>query len=133
MNFRNKYGPVKVYSVKGWKDWNLSEPFEETYLFVRKSLIATLAAGKHEDIGKPVHESASGITTTVLGFKKHRCCSILYVLQTNKNTKGVRYLVYGMDGDMNSDYGIGASLSNVTAFGNLDEYYPGGEVAKYVD
>lgn len=126
-----EHSQVKIYTNSGWKDWNPSDEFTNTYWFVESNLIS-LMIGSNKILKLPSHESG-GIRTTVLGQDHHRLCTILYVLQENTTTGGVRYLVYGMDYNMHSDYGIGIGLSNVDKVVKLDRFLTDNSVVKYID
>jgi hypothetical protein len=107
-----------VMTSKGWKA-ALMRPIEKKI----EAVLVTSTIVENSDIfGRMVLDSSTHILET-LKMDVHRCCSIVYCKQTNKATKGQRYIVYGIPYNMDCDRGIGTTMGYFDPTNTL-EYCP---------
>lgn len=79
---------------------------------------------------RALYTDHNGISIDIVRLDYHRGCSVAYAVQHDKNTSGVRFVVYGIKVD--SDYGIGIDLDSITT-DTAAQFCPPDVTARYID
>lgn len=106
----SKWEPIStIYNLK----------YNEIYKFIKKSLDENQGLGVNAFIRQP-EITFNELRINIMKIESHRCCTVLWCLQSDKETNGVRYLVYGTKYNLDSDYGIGIKLEYVDTKNSLE-------------
>ena len=121
-----------------WEIVDLKSKYKDTYMQIKNVLDNLQDKGdrytENLSINKIVSKSRSGsklITTEFIKVESHRCCTVAYCLQTDNETNGVRYIVYGTRYNEDCDRGVGIVLDYITTEKSLVNC-PQGNIAKFL-
>lgn len=130
----NKHGKwLNVYNT------NFSTNSANKYIKTYESILELLNSVKNEGskietngVGRGTIYVHDNITTKVLNLISHRHGTIAKVIQYNKNTNGLRYLLYGIEHE--TDYGVGQGLFTHNDLKEMynDKCCPENVTAKYI-
>ena len=126
---------LKTLCVSGkWKDLDIKyKKYKETCQFVSDTLKQCFHKGSN--LGEETYTkkfSDNGIITKILKAESHRHCTVLFCEQYDKETDGLRFIVYGEGHEEFLDYGIGTDLGRIDKEYSL-KYCPDYITAKFLD
>lgn len=126
---------LQVLTISGkWKNVDLnSKKYQKTYNFIIKVLKQCFHKGANLEntiYDKDFYDN--GISTRILKTESHRHCTVLFCKQYDKETNGLRFIVYGEGYTEFLDYGIGVTLNGITKE-SAEKHCPDHITARFLD
>lgn len=122
LNKSYRWVPVDLNSTK----------YDKIYSQILNILNGYQGKGSIMDNSQPTTIRSGTIKTKFIKVISHRCCTVAYCIQSDTETNGVRYLVYGTQYNEDSTYGIGVTLNSPIITETAEKLCPRGNIAKYI-
>lgn len=103
---------MSLYTLRKNNNWEQTNNayFNPTYEYIFHLL--NEHEGKGGKSNKIYEFNQDNYSTKIFEIQSHRLCTVAFCEQVNNITGARRFLVYGTKWNLDSDYGIGVSLSN---------------------